>query len=237
MKGYAKLPDEEKQNDRVMNAYAHARFLALEPMWKCYTDIKFNKVATFKKDLPTKQKKIPEVEKAYNEVLAIGAGEYGIAALTRIGLAYARLGGEHHRVAGSEGPRRGSARHVPRRAREPGLPAGGEGHRGAGEGARPRPTSCRSTTSGRSMAQDKINKYRPGFYAKVREVPFRGSEFFVTAPVVKEVGVAKAGRCRRSRRRPPPRRPNRRRRAAAAGAAATPRASRERRQRIHRGSP
>ena len=35
-------------------------------------------------------------------------------------------------------------------------------------------------------AQERINKYRPGLYAKVHEVPYRGSEFFATSSVVKE---------------------------------------------------
>jgi hypothetical protein len=42
------------------------------------------------------------------------------------------------------------------------------------------------------QAQDKVNQYRRGTYAERREVPFRGSEFFRTSPVLKEVGVAKA---------------------------------------------
>ncbi|HSP81481.1 MAG TPA: hypothetical protein VLQ93_23385, partial [Myxococcaceae bacterium] len=37
-------------------------------------------------------------------------------------------------------------------------------------------------------AQDQLNRDRPGSYAEVRQVPFRGSEFFVTADVVKEPG-------------------------------------------------
>ena len=42
------------------------------------------------------------------------------------------------------------------------------------------------------LAQDKINKYRPGLYAKVREVPFRGAEFFVTAAMEKTAGLTEA---------------------------------------------
>jgi hypothetical protein len=41
------------------------------------------------------------------------------------------------------------------------------------------------------MAQDKMNKYRPGLYAKVRDVPYRGAEFFATAGVEK-TAAAKA---------------------------------------------
>ena len=38
-------------------------------------------------------------------------------------------------------------------------------------------------------AQDQINRYRPGAYAEVRQVPFRGSEFFVTSGVAKDPGM------------------------------------------------
>jgi hypothetical protein len=35
------------------------------------------------------------------------------------------------------------------------------------------------------QAQDTINKYRPGYYPKVKDVPFQGSEVFATAPLAK----------------------------------------------------
>ena len=38
-------------------------------------------------------------------------------------------------------------------------------------------------------AQEQVNRYHPGAYAQVRQVPLRGSEFFATADVAKESGV------------------------------------------------
>lgn len=35
-------------------------------------------------------------------------------------------------------------------------------------------------------AQEQVNRYHPGTYAQVRQVPFRGSEVFATADVAKE---------------------------------------------------
>jgi hypothetical protein len=40
------------------------------------------------------------------------------------------------------------------------------------------------------VAQERINKYRPGWYAGLRQMPLAGSEFFVTAPIQLDAGVA-----------------------------------------------
>jgi hypothetical protein len=86
----------------VLNAYAHARFLALEPAWKSYLAVQFSRVSTLKADLTQKQRGLKELEKSYLAVVEVGAGEYGIAALTRIGLAYADLA---KNIRGSPDPR------------------------------------------------------------------------------------------------------------------------------------
>jgi len=36
------------------------------------------------------------------------------------------------------------------------------------------------------LAQDKLNKYKPGSYGKTRDVSYRGSEFFVTSGFEKQ---------------------------------------------------
>jgi tetratricopeptide (TPR) repeat protein len=182
---YPKLTAEEKKNDRAMAAYAQCRFFQLEPMWKAYTDIKFNKLATLKNDLIAKTKKIQEVEKAYTEVLMIGSGEYGIASLTRIGLAYSDLaqnfldspdpkGLDEDQLSMYRGELENKAFPLEEKAIE-GL-----------EKALTKSYELSIYNEWTIAAQDKINKYRPGLYAKVREVPYRGSEFFVTAAMEKK---------------------------------------------------
>ncbi len=188
---YPKLTAEEKKNDRAMAAYAHTRFYLLEPMWKAYTDIKFNKLATLKNDLVAKTKKIVEVEKAYTEVLAIGSGEYGIASLTRIGLAYGDLaqnfldspdpkGLDEDQLSMYRGELENKAFPLEEKAIE-GL-----------EKALVKSYELSIYNEWTIMAQDKINKYRPGLYAKVREVPFRAAEFFATAAMEKSAGIQEA---------------------------------------------
>src|SRR5207253_5507008 len=39
------------------------------------------------------------------------------------------------------------------------------------------------------LAQDKVNKYKPGLYGKVREVAYRGSEFFWEETIEKNGGT------------------------------------------------
>jgi tetratricopeptide (TPR) repeat protein len=182
---YPKLTAEEKKNDRAMAAYAHCRFFQLEPMWQAYLGIKFNKLATLKNDLVAKTKKIQEVEKSYTEILQIGSGEYGIAALTRIGLAYSDLaqnfldspdpkGLDEDQLSMYRGELENKAFPLEEKAIE-GL-----------EKALAKSYELSIYNEWTIMAQDKINKYRPGLYAKVREVPYRGSEFFVTAAMLKK---------------------------------------------------
>lgn len=186
---YPKLTAEEKKVDRALGAYANVRFFMLEPMWKTYTEIKFNKLATLKKDLQEKLKKIGEVEKAYTEVLAIGSGEYGVAALTRIGLAYGDFaqnfldspdpkGLDEDQLSMYRGELENKAFPLEEKAIE------------ALEKALVKSYELSIYNEWTLLAQDKMNKYRPGLYAKVRDVPYRGAEFFATAGVEKAAGRA-----------------------------------------------
>ncbi|MFZ5468444.1 MAG: tetratricopeptide repeat protein [Myxococcota bacterium] len=182
---FAKLSAEEKKNLRVLDAYAHARFLSLEPMWKQYNDIKFLKVATLKNDLAAKTKKIQEVEKAYTDVLAIGAGEWGIAALTRIGLAY---GDFAQNFLDSPNPKGLDEEQLEmyRSELENRVFPLEEKAIEALEKALAKSYELNVYNEWTILAQDKVNKYRPGLYAKVRQVPYRGSEFFLTSSAQKE---------------------------------------------------
>lgn len=86
---FAKLSQDERKQDKVMFAAAQARYELYESTYQSYMAIKL--VLPQKKmteNLVRKAKMLGEVEKAYTEILAVGNGEYGIAALTRIGLAY-----------------------------------------------------------------------------------------------------------------------------------------------------
>lgn len=177
---YPKLKEDEKKNDRAMLAYAHTRFAALEPSWKAYTDMKFKKIASFKTDLAAKQKKLTELENAYTEVLKVGNPEYGIAALTRVGLLYSDFATNINDMPDPPGLDddqlalfRGELENryifpVEEKAVE------------ALEKALDKSYQLSMYGEWTLLAQDKLNKYKPGFYGKPRDISYRGSEFFAT---------------------------------------------------------
>ncbi|MDY7232982.1 tetratricopeptide repeat protein [Hyalangium rubrum] len=191
VKGWAKLSEEDKKDVRLLDAYAHARFLELEPLWRRYTDIKFTRVATIRRDLASKQKEIQRVEKEYAAVLAIGSGEWGIAAITRIGLAYSDFarnilespdpkGLDEEQLAMYRGELENLALPLEDKSTE------------ALEKALEKAYELAIYNEWTLAAQDQVNRYRPGAYAQVRQVPFRGSEFFATAGVAKDPGMPAA---------------------------------------------
>lgn len=191
VRGWAKLPDESKQNVPLLDAYAHARFLGLEALWKHYQDIKFTRVATIRRDLAAKQRAIQRVEKEYAAVLAIGSGEWGIAALTRIGLAYADFarniidspdpkGLDEDQVAMYRGELENLALPLEDKSTE------------ALEKALDKAYELSIYNEFTLAAQEQVNRYRPGAYAQVRQVPYRGSEFFATSDVAKDPGMSAA---------------------------------------------
>ncbi|KFE69937.1 tetratricopeptide repeat protein [Hyalangium minutum] len=191
VRGWAKLPDESKQNVSLVDAYAHARFMGLEALWKHYSDIKFTRVSTIRRDLAAKQREIQRVEKEYAAVLAIGSGEWGIAALTRIGLAYADFA---RNIIESPDPKgldeeqttmyRGELENLA-------LPLEDKSTE-ALEKALDKAYELSIYNEFTLAAQDQVNRYRPGAYAQVRQVPFRGSEFFATSDVAKDPGMSAA---------------------------------------------
>ncbi|MET0406635.1 MAG: gliding motility protein U, partial [Cystobacter sp.] len=183
-----RLSPEEKQQTDILDAYGHARFLGVETAWKEYVAIRFKRVSTVRGDLAAKQRAMQKLEKSYIDVLSSGSGEWGIAALTRIGLAYADF-----------------ARNIQESPNPPGLDEEQQAmYRGELENlALPledKASEALDKALGKAYelslynewtlaAQEQVNRYHPGAYAQVRQVPFRGSEFFATADVAKDAGV------------------------------------------------
>ncbi len=183
---YPKLKEDEQKSDRAMLAAAHAKFYTLEPQFKAYVDMKFKKIGTFKADRPAKEKKLAELEKAYVDVLKVGNPEYGIAALTRVGLLYSDFATNISEIADPPGLDedqlaifRGELENryvfpVEEKAVE------------ALEKAVAKSSEIAIYNEWTLLAQDRLNKYKPGLYGKAKDVPFRGSEFFVTAAFEKK---------------------------------------------------
>jgi tetratricopeptide (TPR) repeat protein len=86
---FAKLTPDDKKSDKVIYAAAQARYELYEPTYQSYMAVKLQLPSKkMTENLVRKAKMLGEVEKEYTQILAIGNGEYGIAALTRIGVAY-----------------------------------------------------------------------------------------------------------------------------------------------------
>ncbi|HET9451176.1 MAG TPA: gliding motility protein U, partial [Aggregicoccus sp.] len=192
VRGWSRLSAEARKDVSVLDAYAHARFLQVEPQWKGYTERKLNRVNTLKADLLAKQRDLQRLEKAYIDVLNTGAGEWAIASLTRIGLAYADFA---RNILESPDPKgldeeqrelyRAELENLAMPLEEKAAEALDKGLAKAYELALYNEWTL--------AAQEQVNKYQPGRYARVREVPYRGSEFFATAGVEKEPGQPATG--------------------------------------------
>jgi outer membrane protein assembly factor BamD (BamD/ComL family) len=192
LKGYAAL-SPDKQSFEARHAYAHLRFLGVDPLWKAYQDIRFTKVSTLKREFLAKQKKIQEVEKAYIDVAAIGDGEYAIAATTRIGLAYADFA---QNILDSPDPKNlaPDLLEMYRAELENRAFPLEEKAIEAFEKATAKAYELNLYGEWTLLAQERINKYRPGFYAKaLPSVSYQGAEFFVTSPVAKDFRAATSG--------------------------------------------
>ena len=192
VRAWNRLPDAAKKDVAVLNAYGHARFLALEPAWKRYTDIKFVRVSTIRRDLAAKQREIQRLEKEYLAVLATGSGDWGIASLTRIGLAYADFarnimdspdpqGLDEDQIAMYRGELENLALPLEDKATE------------ALEKALEKAYELGVYSQWTLAAQDQVNRFRPGAYAQVRQVGYRASDSMAGVDLARQPdGVADA---------------------------------------------
>jgi TolA-binding protein len=199
---HAKLPQQDRQDSASLDAFGHARFLAVEKTWTEYQQLKLDRVNSLQRDLMAKQKKLKELERGYTQVITTGAGEYGIAALTRLGQAYAQLA---EAIRNSPTPRgldddqqamyRGELEKLAQPLEDKAVDALQRGLDKAYELA--------VYNHWTIEAQDALNQYRPGLYQKVREVPYQGSEAFARADVLEGVKDAPVA-ARESAPEPPP---------------------------------
>ncbi|TSC21502.1 tetratricopeptide repeat protein [Corallococcus sp. Z5C101001] len=187
LRGWTKLAEGVRKDPAVLNAYGHARFLALEPTWKRFSDIKFTRVSTIRRDLTAKQREMQRVEKEYAAVLATGSGEWGIAALTRIGLAYADFA---RNIMDSPDPSgldddqlsmyRGELETLA-------LPLEDKSSEALEKGLQ-KAYELGIYSEWTLAAQDQLNRFRPGVYAQVKPVTYRGSsDSRVAAGVLKDL--------------------------------------------------
>ena len=86
---WAGLGPEARKDPAVVSTYAQVAFDDAEPLFEQYRRIDFARTRTVETDLARKRASLKTLEQAYVVVVSIGDGKSGIAALTRIGEAYA----------------------------------------------------------------------------------------------------------------------------------------------------
>ncbi len=88
-RGYAKLPAAQRA-PAVIDAAAHARFLAAEPAFREFMDVRFrsSRQADLVAALRLKNQRLTKLLAGYREVIAIGSPQWSEAAFERIGEAY-----------------------------------------------------------------------------------------------------------------------------------------------------
>jgi len=180
-KEFPKLSADERGKADYRDAYAYAQFTMMESKWKAYTAIKFNNVRNLKKDLAEKMKATPALEADYTAVLGIGSGDWGIAALTRIGMMYqdfARNFVESPDPVGLDFEQLDMYRSELENRAFPLEEKAIEAY----EKALDKSYELGIYNEYTLAAQDALNKFKPGEYGEIRQADYTGSEFFSRAP-------------------------------------------------------
>ena len=178
---WPKLKEVDRQSPQGLLALAHARFVVLEPAFRAYQELKFKRFATFKADRAAKEKKLAELVTAYTEVIQQGDPDSGIAALTRIGELYGDFAaniGELPDPPGLDDDQAALFRSelesryvfpVEQKAVE------------ALEKALAKASELSVYGEWVLLAQERLNRFRPGTYGKPHELEVRAQEPFVSA--------------------------------------------------------
>jgi hypothetical protein len=180
---FGKLDEKGRGDGENFNAYGHLRFLALEPLWREYVAINLKDTKHVLPDLKTKFKLIKTVEDAYTEVVATHSGEWGIAALTRVGLAYEDFARDLLDSPDPKGLNDDQLQMYRAELENKAFPLEDKSVEHL-EAALAKSTELHIYSDWTLKAQDQLNKIRPGAFLDARQVGFRGSEFFKTAPAI-----------------------------------------------------
>ncbi len=86
---WATLGPDGRKDPAAVSTYAQLALDEAEPLFEQYRKIDFARTRTVQADLAKKRASLKTVEQAYVAVVSTGDGHSGIAALTRIGEAYA----------------------------------------------------------------------------------------------------------------------------------------------------
>ncbi len=180
-KSYPKLDQAGRDDDGNLNAYGHVRFLMLEPKWKEFVAINFKDPKHLVGELKEKVRRMADIEKEYTEVLGTRSGEWGIAALTRIGLGYEDFARDLIDSPDPKGLTPDQLELYRGEIENKAFPLEDKAVE-ALEKALDKSSELKLYSEWTLRAQDQLNKVRPGAFGEARSLPYRGSEVFATAP-------------------------------------------------------
>lgn len=185
---FPKLPEQDQKRIDYIDAYAHAHFMMLEADWQKYLSIRFDNVRTLTKSLKAKLDMTPKIEQAYTKVLEIGSGDWGIAALTRIGQMYQDFA--RNLVESPDPPGLDEDQLIMYRTEleDRAFPLEEKAVE-AYELALAKSYELGVYNDFTILAQEQINRFMPGEYGEIRQVDFTGSEFFAQAPIAESIGT------------------------------------------------
>ncbi len=172
---------EDRGKADYRDAYAYAQFALMETKWKAYTAIKFDNVRKLRDSLAAKMKATPLLEADYTAVVEIGSGDWGIAALTRIGMMYqdfARNFVESPDPPGLDFDQLDLYRSELENRAFPLEEKAIEAY----EIALDKSYELGVYNEFTLAAQNALNRFKPGEYGEVQQVAYTGSEFFSRAP-------------------------------------------------------
>ncbi len=169
-------PDDVKKSERARLAEAHARFSLLEPGFQRYQSMQFKRVASFKSERVQKEKKLLELEKAYTAVLALGEPTFAVASLTRIGLLYADFASNISALPDPPGLDESQLNLFRGELESRYVFPVEEKAVEAFEKAVEKGTELRLLNQWMTLAQDKLNVYRPGRFQPAKTFPYQVAE-------------------------------------------------------------
>ncbi|AKU90565.1 tetratricopeptide repeat protein [Vulgatibacter incomptus] len=188
-KEFPKVSEADRGKSDYRDAYAYSQFSLLEPKWKAYVAIKFDKVKTLKTALQAKMKTTPTMEADFRNVIAIGSGDWAIAALTRIGMMYQDFSRNFVESPDPPGLDFDQLDLYRAELENRAFPLEEKAIE-AYEMALAKSYEIGVYNEYTLAAQDALNRFKPGEYGEVRQVAYTGSEFFSRASAALEASAS-----------------------------------------------
>ena len=182
VRDYETLEGDDKKNTAVIEAAAQSRFRQLGSKFDKFIGIKFtsSKPQVLAGELKEKAKEMGDVEASYTTVLKYGAGTWGVAALCKIGEAYKNFSKSLLEAPMPKGLDADQQEMYRAALEEKALPLE-EKSVEAYEKALQTAFKLGIYNEWALKAEDAIKEFKPDEFGDIHQMPFAGSEYFITA--------------------------------------------------------